>query len=501
MNLTRKLTHGSFYQTANTVCRGLFAFLLTPVIIAALGNRWYGFWVMVLAFLGSYELLDLGISVAVSRYVSRAMGAGNKQEINRIVNTSFAIFLVFGGVIALLTVASAAASPLFLDDPAEIRLFRRALLLLGLGMALNFPLKIFRGVLVAHLRYDVLNVVSVLRIVISSALIYGLLHAGHGLLSMALVTVCCGLAEGVAVAVFAKRVWPSLALGVAGLEWGVARKLFGYGGKAFVAQLADLLRFRVDTLVIAFVLNLNLVTVYDIGQKLSNLARELVGSMLNVMIPVFSQYEGRRDFESIREKFVILTRFGTVFACFAGGSLVIYGKALIQRWVGGGYVESYYILVILCVPTILEMTQNSSVQVLYGISKHHYYAAINVAEGVLNLVLSLVLANYYGIYGVALGTAIEMAIVKSTVLPWITCREIRLPLRDYYFKVLLDTSLKMAALLAAFGYCAQPFITPDYLRIALVGAIQVAVFVPLVYRLVLKKEERAIVRAALSRNR
>lgn len=501
MSLTRKLTHGSFYQTANTVCRGLFAFLLTPVIIAALGNRWYGFWVMVLAFLGSYELLDLGISVAVSRYASRAIGAGNKQEINSVISTSFAIFLVFGGVIALLTVASAAASPLFLTDPAEIQLFRSALLLLGFGMAVNFPLKIFRGVLVAHLRYDILNIVSVLRIVISSALIYGFLDAGHGLISMALVTVCCGLAEGVAIAVLAKRVWPPLALGVAMLERGVARKLFGYGGKAFVAQLADLMRFRIDTLVIATVLNLNLVALYDIGQKLSNMGKELVGSMLNVMIPVFSQYEGRRDFESIREKFVILTRFGTVFACFAGGSLVIYGKALIQRWVGGGYVESYYILVILCVPMILEMTQNSSVQVLYGISKHHYYAAINVAEGVLNLVLSLVLANYYGIYGVALGTAIEMAIVKSTILPWVTCREIRLPIRDYYFKVLLDTGMKMTIPLVAFGYLARPFIRPDYLRIALVGAVQVAVFIPVIYLLVLKKEERAVVRAALARHR
>lgn len=501
IGLASRLTRGAFYQTANAVCRGLFAFLLTPVTIHALGNRWYGFWILLVSFLGSYELFDLGISVAVSRYVSRAFGSGDDQEMNRVLTTAFGIFLLFGAAIGLITVAAAAASPLFLADPGEIRLCRAAILLLGFGLALNFPMKIFRGVLVTHVRYDILNQISLARIVLSSALIYALLTAGHGLIALALVTVLSRIAEAGAIILWAKRVWPPLALRPAYLQRSIARQLFDYGLKAFAAQIADVLRFKVDSLVIATVLNLNLVTVYAIGQKLANTGKELVHSALNVMIPVFSRYEGRNDYQSIREKYQVLTRFGAVVAVFMGGSMVIYGRDLIQRWVGPEFAGSYRVLVILCVPLVVELTQSIGIQLLYGISKHHYYAAVNVAEGLVNIALSLVLARYYGIYGVALGTAIEMVVFKSAILPWIVCREIGLPLREYYLKSLLGPLVKMLVPLVAFKYLAQPLVRPEYLRIALVGALQTLVFLPIVYFLVLNGEERRLVRAGLARNR
>lgn len=501
MGLASRLTRGAFYQTANTLCRGLFAFLLTPVTIHALGNRWYGFWILLISILGSYELFDLGISVAVSRYVSRAFGSDDHEQMNRVLTTAFAIFLLFGGAIGLAALAAAAATPLFLADPGEIRLCRTAILLLGFGLGLNFPMKVFRGVLVTLVRYDILNQISLARVLVSSALIYGLLTTGHGLVALTLVTVLSHVAEAAAIIVCAKRVWPPLSLRPSFLRRDIARQLFGYGSKAFAAQLADVLRFKVDSVVIAAVLNLNLVTLYSVGQRLSGMGQELVNSALNVMIPVFSRYEGRNDYGSIREKFQVLTRFGAVVAVFVGGSMIIYGRDLIQRWVGGEFAGSYRVLVILCVPMVIELTQSIGIQLLYGISKHHYYAAINVAEALVNIVLSLALARHYGIYGVALGTAIEMVIFKSAILPWIVCREIRLPLRDYYLKSLVGPVVMTAVPLAAFGYLAQPFLRPEYLRLALIGAVQAALFLPIVYFLVLNRAERALVRAGLARPR
>jgi O-antigen/teichoic acid export membrane protein len=497
MDLVGRMTRGAFYQTASTVCRGLFAFLLTPFIIQALGTRRYGLWILLLAFLGSYELFDLGISGAVSRYVSRSLGTEDETEMNRFVTTSGAIFVLVGAVVALITAAVAAVIPLFLKDPAEAALIRAAVLVLGFGMAAYFPLKIFHGALVANLRYDLLSKVSLARIILSSALTYGMLSAGYGLLTLALIAVAFRLAEGIAIVVLAYRVLPRLAIRPGLVTMSAARQLLGYGLKYFAAGIGDLLRFRIDAVVIAAVLNLNLVAVYDIGQKLSNIGKELVGSALNVMIPVFSRYEGQNNFESIRDKFVLFTRFGTMLAVFTGGSLVIYGRDLIRRWVGSGFADSYIILVILCVPMIIELTQSSSVQLLYGISKHHYYALVNISEAVVNLLLSLILAKLYGIYGVALGTAIGMAIFRSLILPRIVCREIGLPLRDYYLRVLIAPALKIAAPLVAFNYLARSFITPDYPRIVLIGALQVAVFVPIVYLLVLGREERAFVQRAL----
>ena len=67
--------------------------------------------------------------------------------------------------------------------------------------------------------------------------------------------------------------------------------------------------------------------------------------------------------------------------------------------------------IILCSAFTTAFMQNPSINLLFGISKHHYYAIANTLEGVINLLLSLILVKYYGIYGVAFGTAIPMILL------------------------------------------------------------------------------------------
>lgn len=496
MSLASLLARGSFYQTANTVYRGFLTFLITPYIIHSLGNRHYGFWVMGLAIFGAYELFDFGISAAVSRYLARALGRGDREEMNATLNTSLAIFLAFAGAVALLTLGAALGLGRFVAAPAEVELFRGVVLVLGLGLAVNLPLKVFRGVLVSHVRYDRLGLIAIARATAANLCIFLALKQGYGVLALAWITVLSRLGEHLAVLSCARRVFPSLALGPRHIRRGIARELFNYGGKAFLAQIADMMRYRVDSFVIASLLTLDKVAIYDVGLRLQGYANEIIQSALNVMVPVFSRDEGRGDAASIREKYLLLTRLSIVISLFAGVSLALYGRALIARWVGPGFETSYTVLAILAVAMVVELTQNPGIQLLYGLSKHQYYAYLNVAEGVANLALSILLARSYGLVGVALGTAIEIVFFKTLVLPLIACRLAAVPLREYYGRVLLGTTLRTLAPLALFGVVAYPHITPDYGRIAAVAVLQTLLFAPIVYYFVLGPQERAFLVAA-----
>src|SRR2546426_10406890 len=56
-------------------------------------------------------------------------------------------------------------------------------------------------------------------------------------------------------------------------------------------------------------------------------------------------------------------------------------------------------------------------------------------EGLANLALSIALVQWYGILGVALGTAIPMALVSLFVLPVYVCRLLKLRLWTYLWDV------------------------------------------------------------------
>lgn len=497
MSLAAKITRGAFYQSLNTVLRGGAAFVLTPVLIAALGARRYGFWATGMSFFGAYELFDFGVSTAVARQLARSLGSGDRERLRGTVGTAFVIFCGFGLLVGATAAACAALAPRFLTDPEEAAIFRPVILILGAGMAVSFPFKVFRGVLVSHVRYDLINLISIARLAAASGLTLWAALSGAGLVALAWITVLSRLAESGAYALAARRVESGPAGAGPLVRSDIARELFAYGWKAFAAQLADLVRFRIDTLVVAAFAGLEAVTLYDVGQKLLAYARDLLQSALNVMVPVFSRYEGRGDQARIREVYLTLTRAATVCALLAGSALVIYGRSVIDRWVGPGFAASHVVLMILTVPMVLELIQSASIQVLYGISRHHHYAIINAAEAAANLVLSVVLAQRFGLYGVALGTALEIVVFKTVVLPAVTCREIGVPLRDYYAGTIARTAAVLLPALAAFGLAVRPALAADYGRVLLLGGLQALVFVPFIYAFLLSAPERALVRRAL----
>ena len=71
-----------------------------PFVINSLGDRMYGFWTLIGTFLGYYGLIDFGLSSAVNRYISEAVGAQDSKKCNNIFNTALVLFSILG-VIAL----------------------------------------------------------------------------------------------------------------------------------------------------------------------------------------------------------------------------------------------------------------------------------------------------------------------------------------------------------------------------------------------------------------
>ena len=143
---------------------------------------------------------------------------------------------------------------------------------------------------------------------------------------------------------------------------------------------------------------------------------------------------------------------------------------------GPNYPESYTILVILVLPSMLGLMQSSSVQLLYGISKHKFFAYTSIIEGVVNLILSIILVKHIGINGVALGTAIPMVISKIFVQPIYTCRAINLSIKKYYFELMVPVVLKSSVLLAIIYLLSSYFIVPNFKVLFVLIGVSVIIF-------------------------
>ena len=497
MSTGATLLRGSFFRTLELFVLLAATFFVTPLVVHSLGDRLYGFWTLVAAVVGYYGFLDIGLTAAAARFLSQALGKDDEAELSAVAGTAFFLFALGGAAAALATALSALACPLFIADSAEAALFQKLILVMGAAAALGFPSKVYSGLLTAGIRYDAVAAISISRTVLASALIYLCLRQGRGVLALAWVSFAVSLLQYGATAAAAKALFPRVKIGLARFETARLRAMLGYGSGIFVCQVGDILRQRVDTLVIAGFLGASLVTPYIVGVRLIDGFTLLVRGSVGMMMPVFSRYEGRGDYGAIRSALARVTKLSTVLSGFVGLSILFYGRAFILRWMGPGFESSYIVAAILCAALIIALPQSPGVQLLLGVSKHRQYAALSLCEGVVNLALSVALLRAYGLYGVALGTLASTALFKLLVQPLLICRAVSFPVRSYLVDSMLAPLLKTIAPLAAYFWLIGRFVAPDYSVLAACVAAQTVLFVPFACFLILDAEERGAIAGAL----
>ena len=471
-----KLLSGSVTRVASSVATALVSLLIMPFVICTLGDRMYGIWALVAAFIGYYGVLDLGLTQAITRYLARSLGSADPEECNRIFNTSLRIYLMLGGVVLLLTAVLAALAPLFCRTAEDAALFWKIILILGISLALQFPLRVFRGVLEAHLRFDLTAGLDLLTLALRTVLVIAIMLLGYRVVGLAWVTLLAGM-PSIALSVYwTREELPFLTLDSKYWRIETAKTLFSYSAFSFIAQLAYIIRFRVDSVVVAAFVGLVAVTHYSIADRLTQYFIELVTALLGVFPSVFSRLEGAQDFERLKRTFFFATKLAVSITTFFAFGLLAWGKPFITRWMGARYADAYPVLVALTLGLTFFLWQTVSISLLYGTSRHRILAMFNSMEAAANLVLSLVLVRRYGMVGVAVGTTIPISINTLVAIPTYVCRVSNIDYSEYIRRMARTVGVALASL-ALPVLLSWKFAAPDYKSLVGVGILSAVLYV------------------------
>jgi O-antigen/teichoic acid export membrane protein len=116
-------------------------------------------------------------------------------------------------------------------------------------------------------------------------------------------------------------------------------------------------------------------------------------------------------------------------------TLLLRGKTFIGLWMGHQYSEvSGTILQILIVSQFFTIANSTAGQIAYGIDKHKSVAKSAIVEAAINLSLSIVLVKTVGVYGVAWGTTLSMALVHLAFWPLYVRKTLGVSIRKYLWE-------------------------------------------------------------------
>ena len=430
--ISRKLASGSALRVLNLGAQLVVSLVLMPFVVGYLGDRMYGLWVLVGKVIDYYGLLDLGITAAVSRHIAGAIGANDDKQCNQVISNALALYSGVAVVVTAATMGLCLIAPLIAKNPEDASLFQQVVLVLGLNTAVEFPVRVFGGVLTAQLRYDIMSVLKLGSLILRVSGIVAVLSQGHGILAMALVTVAAGVPEKIGYIYFAKRNYPGLRISPDQLSRQTVRTLYGFGLYIFLIQMGDVLKFNVDSFIVASFVSLAAVTHYGIASTLIMNFMTLMGTVMGVLLPVFSRLEAENNMVRMKNVFFLSTKIAICLSSFIGFGFIAWGRFFIERWMGREYLDAYPSLVILVAGCMISQWQSASLAILFGTSKLKFYAIANGFEAAANLGLSLLLVRWFGIEGVAIGAVAPVFVVKLFIQPVYVCRLTGMPLKEYF---------------------------------------------------------------------
>lgn len=417
------------------------SFAITPMLVHGLGDVQFGMWVLAGSLLDYYGLLDMGIRTTVQRFVARFQTDGDRdrQEVSSITSTALAMSVCICAVVAAGAVLLATPITRFfgVSGSAQVE-FRQAIVLLGLTLAITFPSRVLGAYLCGGQRFDVYNGAAVGVAIIRALLLVVVIHTGGGLVGCAAVSLGAAAVSLVLHWILVHVVDRRLSIRWLYVDRHKARELWSFGYYVFVSSLGDLFRFRVDSFVIGRWVSLAMVTPFNIGSRLIEYMRQVMNTLTGPLITGMSELDstGAAGVESLRRLFVKSTRLTCLMGMAMGIWLAMEGRQVITFWVGPQYLSSVRVLLILLLGHVIATSQSSSVSLLLARGRNRPLAWWTLAEGIANLVLSILWAREYGIEGVAWGTTLPMVVTRLILQPIYTLKFMEIPFSTYFREAL-----------------------------------------------------------------
>ena len=404
-DFSKKLATNTFFNVLGRFWSFFVTLLLTPYIFRHLGLRDYGIWASFSVFIGTANLLDLGLGSSFIKFVSAYYTDGNYKKINTAIFSGFVFYGLFG--VAMIGVGLAIERPVlgFFGIAESYQAYRFALIACAVQGIGAMILSVFRGLQ----RMDKANTIEMWMLAVTGVGTVISIETGHGLTGLTLnALICSGVTLFVAWAAV-RRAAPQISLGFH-FDGQLLREMFGYGAKIQVSQFGALIGFSSPRFIILKCLGPGAVSFYELSSRLASYMRAIPMMMISALIPATSELGVRNDRARILKTYLLASKYVALVTISLVAVTVLEAGSLMKLWLGLPYVQEgqAVILQILAIGFGVNILGGVASQTGAGIGRPEFDMRGCVLLAILSPTLALVLVFSFGVPGVAAGTSLAL---------------------------------------------------------------------------------------------
>jgi O-antigen/teichoic acid export membrane protein len=411
----RRVLHGGASALLQRGFALLVGLISLPLTTRYLGPERYGIWVTVSTSIGMLAVLELGIANSLTNRISHAYAAND----DRIAQTYYATALWMStGISAITGMIGWLVWPylhlerlVHTSSPALAHQTSMCYAIVFGFFLLGLPLNLSHRVLGGLQKTQIVNYFQIASSTLG--LIAIVLGVRFHLDLMGLLLIFSGtlLTSNLLLNVWFNCYWrPSIFPWPNTAKLSLGKELLQSGSGFFVLQLAALVVFNSDNLVIAHYVDAASVMPYAITWRLANYATVLMAALQPSLWPAYSEAYARGNYEWVRRTFWLTMRTTLVIAVLSLTALAFFGRTVIYWYIGPRAVPEWPLLLAICAWTLVSTFMDVEACLLAAVDRVKLQGILSVVAAAINLALSIYLAKRIGPLGVVLGTAASYAI-------------------------------------------------------------------------------------------
>ncbi|MCF8374382.1 MAG: LPS biosynthesis flippase [Bacteroidales bacterium] len=393
-------------------------FFLVPITLGFVDPVEYGIWITLGSVINWFSVFDVGLGNGLRNKFAEAIANNNKELAKTYVSTTYAGLIIIFGIIFLLFLSVfpfVEWDVIFKAGPEHRHGLRILVLAIFAFFVLRFILQIIGTILMADQRPALASLTEPIANLISLVVIYILSKSMEGsLLSLGLILGSTPILVLIIFNyIFYRKDYRQYIPSWKYVSYPYFKELMGLGFSFFVIQIATLLIFTTDTMIITQLEELGPkeVTPYAVARQYFGFISALFFLVVRPFWSAFTEAYVKDDTDWIRgivRKLIygwIITVIGIIFLIFISGWFY-------DMWLPADRIFEIPIMLSVCMGLFMMiLTWNTLFGYLIngsGKIKLQYY--VSIINAVVNIPLSILLASYFGLgsTGVILATSLVM---------------------------------------------------------------------------------------------
>lgn len=390
--------------------------LLTPALIACLGDDSYSIYKVMQSFAGPLIMFNLGISAIVTRAVIKYHVSDEHNELEK--RNTLALGMIISLIMAIFVLCLSAVMysqipRIYGHNYSEVLINegKRVFALFALSTIFNILTETFRGCVLGNEKYLFNTSIPLFRNLFRIGIMSACILLKMGAAEIAFVDFIMSLAVFVIYAIYSLFVLqerPKLTSVNKSEIISIASFAFAILLQTIVNQVNN----NVDTMLLgAMVEEKSTITMYSSALVIYTVYNSLISVVAEILLPKASQLVERKASGKEYTDFVVAPgRFQAMLAIAIVIAFALFGKDFIELWIGTEYQDAYYIVLMLIIPVTIPLVENAAICILDASMKRIYRSGVLVGMAIANVATSIVLIRILGFWGAALGTVISLVI-------------------------------------------------------------------------------------------